>query len=416
MIQVATTYAAPYEAVHDMIALGDFAGAVAALGSQWRGAGVIPLRDGHDTRGYASLLMACGVLTVEFGLMGSRLQESSKDMLFKSLRLFGDDLAGTQAARAWLGIAYDRCGDFNEALALADSLLQSEDSTLEITVCATKTKAIALEGLGRNQAALDCLSLVSSLVKAVPPLLQGKYYLQRGKILRKLGRLDEALEVYDIAMEVFYSAKSLRYEAAASNNMAGVYLDRNEFTRAHVLTEKAIRLFKSLGDQNHEGMAWDQSAQIYRKEGKYHEAQRTVLKAIALLERGDHADFLAEAYTTYGMTLIDVGSSAFQSLQKALAIYERQNNPVKRQAVAGIMWDAATKIKNLAKTTSVAMRPIEKRMIEQALDQHAGNVTAAARDLGITHRGLSEKIKLRFPDLVAKCQPPKKRKRSIVKK
>lgn len=410
------TVTIPYKAVHGLLDLGDFAGAVAGLGSQWRGAGVIPSRDGHDTRTYAYLLMVCGVLTGEHGSMGSPLQEQSKDMLSKSVRLFGSDIDGAQAAKVWLGMAYIRCGDFNETTVLADSELQAKNCTLVVMVCQTKNKSVALDGLGYPQAALDTLSGVANEVQAMPSLTQGKYYLQRGVILRKLNRQDEALEDYDLAMEHCYAAKSLRYEAVVSNNMAGVYLDRNDFSRAHVLAEKAIRLFKDLGDQNHEGMAWDQNAQIFHKEVKYHQAERCSEIAVALLERGDHSDFLAEAYTTYGRTLAGIGRNAIQPLQKAAEIYERQNNPVQLQAVTAVMWDATVGIKNLARATSVAMRPVERRRIEQVLKEHHGHVSASARDMGMTPRGLQERIKLRFPDLVERCLPPRKRKHSIVKK
>lgn len=410
---------AHYNDVHTLLALGDYDRAVAALGSDWKGPGISPDRNGHDSHSYATLLMFCGVLTAEFGLMGSRLQEKSKDMLSRSIRLFGNDVEGAQLARAWLGTTYDRCGDFNEALAIADSLLESNDTSLEVMFCAAKTKAIALDGLGRPQQALDCLDEVSPTVAAVPSLLQGKFYLQRGITLRRLERYDEALDAYDLAMEHFHAAGSQRYEAAASNNTGTVYLYRNEFTRAHVLTEKAIRLFHDLGDQNHEGMAWDQSAQIYRREGKYHESERAARTAVSLLERGDHLDFLAEALTTLGTILVERGMSAIEPLQKAAEIYQQQNNQVQLGAVNSLMWDAVIKIKKLAKDTSTAMhkavRPIEKIIIEQMLEKHRGHVSPAAKELGMSHRGLTEKIKQRFPELVEKCRPVKSRKRSIIK-
>lgn len=406
--------------VNKMLALGDFQRAVEALGDEWRGPGITPERGGHDPHTYASLLMICGVLSAEFGLMGSRLQEKSKDMLSRSVRLFGDDLEGAQAARAWLGTAYDRCGDFNEALALADSILQSKDSNLEVMVTAAKSKSIALDGLGRPQQAFDSLAEMVITVKALSPLVQGKFYLQRGKVLRKLRRLDEALEDYDLAMECFYSAKSLRYEAVASNNIAGVYLDQDEFTRAHVLTEKAIRLFESVRDQNHEGMAWDQAAQIYRKEGKYHEAERAARTAVNLLERGDHLDFLAEALTTLGTVLVERAMSAIEPLERAAAIYEQQGNLMHLEHVNALMWNAVVRMKKIGKDTSAAIhkavRPFERRVIERTLAKHGGHVSPTAKELGMNHHGLREKIAQRFPELIDKCQPVTLRKRSIIKK
>lgn len=398
-------------------AFGDFAGAEEALGDDWQGPGVMPGRGERGDRDYAVVVMLCGILTVERGMMGGHFQEQGKNMLSTSVDLFGDDVEGSQTARAWLATAYDRCGDLNEALALAEFLLESKDSNLETTVCAAKSKALALTGLGHPEKALTVLNDISGALEGVGPLLQGKVFLQRGMVLRRLGQLDEALVTYDAAIEKFSEAKSPRCEASAINNMGAVYMYRGDFARALVLTDKAIRLFQEIGDDVHAGAAWDMSAQISRKYGKPYDAERSARKAIALLEQTDRSDYLAEAYTTLGTVLIEIGAGAADPLQKAAAIYAQTGNTVLLDSVNSVLWDSVLKIKQLAKDTHAAMfqavKPAEQRIIEYTLEKHNWHVSPAAAELKLTHRGLSEKLRRHYPDLFAKIPPAKPRKRGI---
>lgn len=415
-----TLITSEYNSIADKLSLGDYSGAVEALGERWIGPGNIPELNGHDPHEHAALMMLCGVLTVEQGLMGGKLQEQGKDMLSQSVRLFGDDVEGAQMARTWLAIAYVRCGDFNESLALCDYLLESKDSDLEVTVAAVKTKSIALDGLGYPGKALEVLDEIAGVTDAVKPLDQGKVYLQRGVVLRHLGQLDEAIESYELAIERFYEAKSPRYEASAANNMGAVYMYRGDFLRAHVLTEKAIRMFREIDDHVHEGAAWDMSSQIFQKEKKLHQATRAARKAINLLEQTDRLDYLAEAYTTLGSVLVDIGIGAAEPLEKAANIYRETGNTVLLDSVNGLLWDSVLRIKKITEDHSTAvyaaLRPLEERIIERVLDKHNWHVSPAANELKLTHRGLTEKLKRHFPLLHIKIPIAVPRRKSIITK
>jgi tetratricopeptide (TPR) repeat protein len=404
----------------DKLSLGDYSGAIEALGDHWSGPGNIPDLNGFEPNEHAALVMVCGILTVEQGLTGGHLQEQGKNMLSQSVRLFGDDVAGAQMARTWLAIAYVRCGDFNESLVLCDYLLSSKDSDLEVTVAAAKTKSIALDGLGYPGKALEILDDIAGAVEALGPLNQGKVLLQRGTVLRKLGRLDEAVENYDLAIEKFYKAKSPRYEASAANNIAGIYMDRKDYLRAHILTEKAIRLFREINDHVHEGAVWDQSAQISRKEGKLCEAEKSARKAITLLEQTDRLDYLAEAYTTLGTVLVDIGVGAAEPLGKAATIYRETGNIILLDSVNALLWDNVVRIKRMAKEHSqaihAAVRPLEHKILERTLEKHDWSRSPTAKELGLTRRGLRVMLENHYPDLLAKCDPIIPRRRSVMTK
>lgn len=408
-----------YNQILCKISLGDYIGATGALDTHWAGPGNLPERDGHNPHEYAALVMLSGILTVEQGLMGGRLQEQGKDMLSMSVRLFEGHVDGVQTAKAWLATAYERCGDYNEALALADDLLASRDSNLDVTIIAAKTKSIALDRLGFSKRSLEALEDVAGVVEGVGPLLQGKIALQRGMVLRRLGQADEAIQSYDLAIEKFYDAKSPRYEASAANNMAGIYMDQEDYLRAHILTEKAIRLFHEIGDEVHEGAVWDQSAQISRKEGKLCEAEKAARKAVSILENTDQLSYLAEAYTTLGSVLVDIGTGAAVPLEKAASIYRETGNTVLLDSVNGLLWESVLRIKKMAESHSAAiyeaLRPIERQVIERVLDKHNWRVSPAAKELKLTHKGLSDKLKKHFPDLYAKCPQAVPRLKSIIR-
>lgn len=415
-----TLISTKHNEILSQVALGDYGRAAETLGECWIGAGTLPERNGHNDHEYAVLVMLCGILTVEQGLTGGRLQEQGKDMLSLSVRLFGDDVSGGQMARAWLAIAYVRCGDFNESLLLCDDLLASKDSDLEITVCAAKTKAIALDGLGYPEKALEALDEIAVTVEAVTPLDQGKVHLQRGKLLRKLGQFDEALESYDLAIRNFREAKSLRYEASAANNMGAVYMYRGRFSQAHIFSQTAIRLFHEIGDQVHEGAALDMSAQISQKQGKFRDAERSAQKAIALLEQTDRSDYLAEAYTTLGSVLVEIEVGAAEPFEKAANIYRETGNTVLLDSVNGQLWESVLRLKQIAESHRAkvyeSLRPIERLVIERVLDKHNWRVSPTAKELKLTPRGLSEKLKKHFPDLYAKCPVVVPRRKSIITK
>jgi DNA-binding NtrC family response regulator len=187
-----------------------------------------------------------------------------------------------------------------------------------------------------------------------------------------------------------------------------------------MLTEKAIRLFREIGDHVHEGAVWDQSAQIFRKQGKLSDAEKAARKAIALLEQTDRSDYLAEAYTTLGTILVEIGAGAADPLRKAAVIYSQTGNTVLLDSVNGHLWDSVLRVKQLAKETSAAMyeavRPVERQIIERVLEKHNWQRSPAAYELKMSPPGLTEKLRKHYPDLLAKCGPIKPRRQSVITK
>lgn len=391
---------------------GDFRGAIELLGDGWPGVAAHPRRGARDDIDYARLLMVCAVISMNVGAMSLRpTQNAAKNMLSQSARLFKDH-PEAQSAKLWLGVAYLRCGENHEAIALASTLL-AESPNMEVVFGATMTKAIGEMQLGNVAQCLTTLDDIKSLVDTVPPLVQGKYYLNRGMALRGLDRLDEALAAYELAGEMFQQAGSARYEAAVSNNAARVYSERGEFVKAHVAADRAASLLHKLQDRAHEAKAWDEIARIYLREGNLRLAARASQKAVDLLSGSDHEGWLAEALTTHGVVAARRGVvEALQALQRAAEISERVNNAHQAEIAYSEMWNVVKEGKALIEV----LRPVERLLIARALDKHDGSLTLAARSLGIRHQSLDFRIRTYFPDLMTKRKAPVHRRKSIMKR
>ncbi len=63
-----------------------------------------------------------------------------------------------------------------------------------------------------------------------------------------------------------------------------------------------------------------------------------------------------------------------------------------------------------------AVHDFEARLIGRTLDETGGNITQAARLLGLTHQTLISILSTRHKALCAKRKPVKPRRRSIIKK
>jgi transcriptional regulator with PAS, ATPase and Fis domain len=58
----------------------------------------------------------------------------------------------------------------------------------------------------------------------------------------------------------------------------------------------------------------------------------------------------------------------------------------------------------------------EARLIARALERHNGNVTPAARELGLSHQGLSDILDGRHRELAGARRPKRNRRKSIMRR
>lgn len=399
----------------DLASRGDFSSAIEVLKDRWPGVGVEPAREDAGDLDYARLLLVCGMLTLELAHTSTTPEASAKDLLSRSIRLFGDD-PGESEARLWLGVAYLRCGENNEALMLADALLSEQKAASDVVFAASGVKGLALLNLGDVAASEQAFESVAMLLPAVPSLTQGRFFLSRGMLHRKIGRLDAAIADHECAAAAFRNAGSARYEAAARNNVAVVYTEQGRYAEARETAEAALNVFIQIGDRACEAKAWDQLARIYERESNFVEMERCAAAAVRLLSDSDRESWLAEALITHGTALANLGlEQATRSITNALEIARRLLGDKPDEAAPGAT-SAAWKLVQEAKSVfGDAMRSYEAKAYEEALARHNGRITPAARELGLSHQTLQNRLESRFPELLKKRRKKWTRNRSVFK-
>lgn len=389
---------------------GDFGEAIESLADRWPGVGVEPEPDGAGDVELAGLLLACGILTVEMGSWTSTpLQASAKDLLSKSVRLFGSD-GGAELARYWLAVAYLRCGEHNEALAVADSILSDQRASCEFVFLAGAVTGLALLYRGEVSKSEVVFESVAVFLPAVPPMARGRFLLNRGMLFRQTGRFDQAVACHEQAIEAFRLAGSVRYEAAAQNNIAVVYTEQGRYPEALEFASAALAVFEKIGDLAHQAKVWDQIAKIHGMREDFAEMERCASRAVEILSTSDHDGWLAEALITHGSALARLGvERAVRSLRKAISICDHLTDY--RQ-----LWNIVKALETATPEISRAVLPIERLIYRTVLAAHNGRVTPAARALGITHGQLNRRLDSTFPELLTERRPKWRRRKSLFKK
>lgn len=401
----------------DLASRGDYRAAIEMLGDRWPGVGVEPERHGDRDTEFAQLLCVCGILTVELGSMSAApLQAPAKDLLSKAARLCDNDTDALRA-RYWLAVAYLRCGENHEALAVVDALLAEQSAESDVTFLAAAVKGLACLNLGRIDESEQAFESVAGLMSAVSPITQGRYLLNRGMLYRQTDRLDDAIACYEQAITALEIAGSLRLQAAARNNIAGVLMQRGLLDEAHASAAAALELFVKLRDLSHQAKVWDQRARIYSLEQNYVEMERCAARAVEILSAGDHDGWLAEALITHADALAKLGMQrARGALSRALEICDRLTDGKQGRVALDALWKLVKECRTTSDATEREILPVEKKIYQALLAANNGRITPTAHALGYTHQVFQRRLETYFPDLLNQRRQKWRRRKSLFKK
>jgi tetratricopeptide (TPR) repeat protein len=452
---------------------GDYEGARSALGKLWTRIGERPVVDElpPDTR--AEALWRVGSLS---GWLGSAnqipgAQEFARDLLTESITLFESLGQSDKRAEAMgdLALCYWRSGAQDEGRALFRQAVDAAEKPG--TKLRTLTNASTVEiSSGRYGDALALLNAAAALLGEVSDdWIHGAYHYQRGLVYRGLGgteSLDHALIEYSAASMHLANAGHVRHLAGVENNIGFIHLLLGRTTEALTHLDKARAIFVSLKDSRMVAQVNDTRARVFLAEKRFAEAERAIFAAVTVLEQGDDSSILAEALTTAGSTFAGSGKydnarSAFNRasevaaaagdshlaamaqlrmiedladvLSKAelLAAYRSADQFVGERAsyseLEGLRLCGDLVLNKLEQlqsgeeeliggTLEEEVNHFEARLIARALEQHNGSVTRAARELGVTHQGLSKILDGRHSTLAGARRPKRNRRKSIMRR
>jgi tetratricopeptide (TPR) repeat protein len=455
---------------HKLERAGDYEGARLALQSTWCGKiGARPRLIELSVDRRAELLWRVGSLS---GWLGSAnqiagAQEFARDLLTESITLFESLKEQDKRAEAMgdLALCYWRLGEQDNGRALFRQAVDAAEKPE--TKLRTLTNASTVEiSSGRYEDALALLnSAAAFLAKVSDDWIHGAYHYQRGLVYKKLGgteNLDHALIEYSAASMHLANAGHIRHVAGIENNIGFILLLVGRTAEALTHLDKAREIFVSLKDSRMVAQVNDTRARVFLAEKRYAEAERAIFAAIATFEKGEDASLLAEALTTEGSIFAgsgkndrarevfdrasDVAGEAGDTHLAAVAqlrmiedlkdvlsgaelliAYRRADQYVGDRRSQSELEDLqlcghvvmeklekADKVELIGGTLEEEKNHFEARLIARALERHNGSITPAARELGLTHQGLSDIIDGRHSELAAVRRPKRNRRKSII--
>lgn len=319
---------------------------------------------------------------------------------------------------------------------------------------------------GRYQEALAMLNNASASFENYPHALKGRWHGQKALILKKLASAESRPDYYDRAI-VEYTAASFhleeaghyRYQGNTLNNLAFILLKTGQYKEAHDHLEKARMIFENLHDPGNIAQVDETRAQVLMAEERYLEAEVVINEVVKSLEKGGEQALLTDALTikatlqarlgnkksvdtfNYAIKVGEIagakcsaGLAAIGLIEehgKSLSIHEIFKAYRSTDSLLAHVQDLEI-INRLRKCARIfvnrlcergenfylpaAVKDYEGHFIQQALEEEEGHITKAAKKLGITHQGLGYILDNRQFKFFDKRTPPRKRRRSIMRK
>jgi two-component system chemotaxis response regulator CheY len=458
---------------------GEYGAACEALNEFWPERNGPPKLEGLDRETTAQVLLRVGASA---GWLGSAdqtegSQETAKNLITQSIEIFETlgQPARAAEARGDLALCYWREGSYDEArITLANALSRLGDEHNELKAALLIRAGIIEERTQRLHEALRFYNEAAPLVeRSEDHTLKGAFHNEFGLVFRRLAApenredyLDRALIEYAAASFHFEQAGNDHYLARVENNLGNLFFNIGQCKDAHKHLDRARHLFLELKDIGTAAQVDDTRARTLLAEGRLPEAERLVQSAVKTLERGGEQAVLAEALTTYGITLARLGHHQRSKalLERAievaettgdlegagrarLSIIEELEKQTSTKELASIYQSAADLLRQ-SQDPSASKRLIscarkviealgasqredkeskeqswagfslkqellksEKALIERALRDAGGSVTRAARLLGFkNHQSLVHLINERHKDLLETRSPIRKRR------
>lgn len=467
------------ELARELAEAGDFEAARRAMGQFWQTVGIPPKLDGLNQGAGAELLLRAGSLTGWIGSTQqlAEAQDLAKDLLSAAMTILDrhEDIEKQAEARVEIAYCYWREGSFDESRILLEealSLLGKTGSRQKAR--ALKNMAIVASSRGDLPEALSLLTEAEPLYDdTLSHALRGGFHNQMALVLRNIWEdgahpdyLDRALIHLTAASVHFEQAGSQRYQAVVENNLGELYIELKRFTEAHEHLERARRLATLLKDRFHLALMDDTLANLHLAANHPSEAAEVAKHALAQLDPGGERAMIVRVQTTYGKAMARLAhfEQAQEVLLEAREIAELIDDHDGRANVNLTMIEELgdylhpTELVSLYNQANVAhgqsieratlrrlrrcstrvlaaisvelgfdadsydtpleekMKRFEAALVKSALRSAHGQITPAARLLGMSHQLLDYSLKHKHRELLGKRVPARRRFRSLVKR
>jgi tetratricopeptide (TPR) repeat protein len=455
----------------------DFHGARAVMHPLWERIGERPELKGLHAEVRAEVLLTVGILTSWIGSKEGieKSQEAAKNLISEGITLFESlqDHLKVAASRAEIAYCYFREGALDEARIMLTEALQQLKVQGNTRARALLKLVIVEWSASRYNVALELLTDNAPLFRKITDdSIRGTYHNEHAIVLRHLAKSDPvkreellqlAISEYKSAERHFQLAKNKVFRASVKNNLGLIFFNLSRFRDAYGSIAEARRLAVSLKDKCLTAQFDESRAQVLIAEGKLEEAESIMRGAVRVLEKSGQQCLLAEALTTYGISLARLGKrdQAQFNFQRAMEV-AHQVGALNKAGLAAltlieevadlapgvlnkaydraIEWLATSQSQEVFQRLIAVTKKIranssvdvndenasgalfvtkcdltqerlrhERELIRQALARVDGRVTRAASLLGMTYQGLAYIIEKRHKDLLKERSPIRRR-------
>jgi tetratricopeptide (TPR) repeat protein len=289
------------------------------------------------------------------------------------------------------------------------------------------------------------------------------YFL--GKAERRTDYMDRAILEYTAATFHFERARHERYAARIENNLGFLLYKLGRYRDAHAHLDRAQSIFTRLRDAVSLAQVDETRARLLVAERRYRDADRALAGTLKTLEKCDASALLADALAVQGVVWARLwaNEASINILRRAAEVAEAvgaqtsagqamltliEEHGASKRLMPSEVYEAYLRADRLLRETQdaedverlracalivmrrLAQTPIHERgfslygavheleakLIGQALEESGGNITRAARLLGLSHQTLISILETRHKALAGKRKPAQKRLKSIIKK
>jgi signal transduction histidine kinase/ActR/RegA family two-component response regulator len=315
---------------------GDYEAGCGALANWWS-LGDWPRYSRLSSDAAAELLLVAGTLSGWVAstktILGGR--KPAEALLSASIALseqIGDTLRAAEG-RIELACCYYHQGVFDLArITLQRSLRDLPNTELELRGIAVIRLAVVERLSGNLRDALTLLTEATKLIEGSDAWPRGRFHLEFANTLKDLGiaedhnvYFEEAFDHYKEALSHFKNVGNHRYTAIVENNFGSLLSSLKRFQDACLHLDRSRHLFEMLGDHVRRAQVDETLAQLYLASGEYGLAECSINLSVETLENSGEEAFLAEALTTRGIVLFQLGRrhEAKHNLERAQRVAER---------------------------------------------------------------------------------------------
>jgi CHAT domain-containing protein/tetratricopeptide (TPR) repeat protein len=317
-----------------------------------------------------------------------------------------------------LAVAHLGLGDAAEAQSLLNSALAVRKAVGDKRGEADTEGALGYTQLLLNRPAEALVHIARSDAidqEAGDKLSLTKSSRNHGEALRRLGRLNEAETVLERGLALAREIQQRRQEAAVSELMAVVKLDKDEASLALPLAQAAVASFREMGDRAGEARAMATLARALASLGQLALAREEIEKSLTLAEAIRREATVQELRTLYlarrqndyefaiGL-LMRMGQegAAFTMSERARA---RGLLDMLAESGAGIRMDAAPELLAKERELNERLNALGARLLPVYGRTEAQPLLAQIREVENERRGLEETLRKTSPWYVAVTQP-----------